>query len=102
MDAIKRDDPYGEYEDDQIEDILMEILKKAISDGKGIEVNTSNFRYHLSDQTPSRKILKMYYDLGGKILTFGSDTHQKEHVGYKIEEVKEIVKEKMKPIFHLL
>lgn len=49
---------------------------------------------------------------GGKILTFGSDTHQKEHVGYKIEEVKEIVKdmgfkefvtfEKMKPIFHLL
>ena len=111
LDAIKRDDPYGEYEDDQVEDILMEILKKAISDGKGIEVNTSNFRYHLSDLTPSRKILKMYYDLGGKILTFGSDTHQKEHVGYKIEEVKEIVKdmgfkefvtfEKMKPIFHL-
>ena len=30
------DDPYGEYEDDQIEDILMEILKKAISDGKGM------------------------------------------------------------------
>ena len=90
----------------------MAILKKAIADGKGIEVNTSCFRYHLSDLTPSKKILQMYHDLGGRILTFGSDTHKEEHVGFKIEEVKEIVREigfkefatfeKMKPIFHPL
>lgn len=112
LDAIKRDDPYGEYEDENVIDIITKILKQAIADGKGIEVNTSNFRYGLKDLTPSRKILKLYYDLGGKIITFGSDTHQKEHVGYKIEEVKKVVKEigfthfctfeKMKPIFHEL
>lgn len=112
LDAIKRDDPYGEYEDEKVKEILLKILKKVIADGKGIEVNTSNFRYGLSDLTPSRTILKMYYDLGGKILTFGSDTHSEEHVGYKIEEVKKIVREigftrfctfeKMKPIFHEL
>lgn len=112
LDAIKRDDPYGEYEDEKVWELLTKILKKVIADGKGIEVNTSNFRYGLSDLTPSRKILKLYYDLGGKILTFGSDSHKEEHVGYKIEEVKEEVKkigfkefytfEKMKPIAHLL
>lgn len=112
LDAIKRDDPYGEYEDEKAMTILTKILKQAISDGKGIEVNTSNFRYGLFDLTPSKKILKLYYDLGGKILTFGSDTHKEEHVGYKIEEVKRMVKEigfthfctfeKMKPIYHKL
>lgn len=112
LDAIKRDDPYGEYEDEKVWDLLTEILKEVIADGKGIEVNTSNFRYGLSDLTPSRKILKLYYDLGGRIITFGSDTHKKEHVGYKIEEVRKIVRsigfkefatyEKMKPSFHPL
>ncbi len=93
LDAIKRDDPYGVYEDDLVMDLIDKILKKVIEDGKGIEVNTSNFRYHLPDLTPSRKILKRYYDLGGRVLTFGSDSHKKEHVGYKIEEVRNIVKE---------
>lgn len=112
LDAIKRDDPYGEYDDELVIDIIEKILRKVIEDGKGIEINTSNYRYHLSDLTPSRKILKLYYDLGGRILTFGSDTHMKEHVGYKIEEVKKIVKkigfthfctyEKMLPIYHEL
>lgn len=112
LDAVKRDDPYGEYEDKKVKDILTKILKQAIIDGKGIEINTSNFRYGLKDLTPSRNILKLYYELGGKILTFGSDSHREEHVGYKIEDVKKIVKEigfthfctfeKMKPIFHEL
>jgi len=81
LDAIKRDDPYGEYDDKNVFEIIEKILKVVIEDGKGIEINTSNFRYHLSDLTPSKTILKLYYDLGGRIITFGSDTHQKEHVG---------------------
>ena len=112
LDAIKRDDPYGEYDDKYVLEIIEKILKLVIEDGKGIEVNTSNFRYGLSDLTPSRNILKLYYDLGGRILTFGSDSHKEEHVSYKIDEVKKIVKEigfthfctfeKMKPIYHEL
>ncbi|MGN1343884.1 MAG: histidinol-phosphatase HisJ family protein [Traorella sp.] len=112
LDAIKRDDPFGEYADEKVMDIIDKILRKVIEDGKGIEVNTSNFRYHLHDLTPSKTILKRYYDLGGRILTFGSDTHAKEHVAYQIEEVKKIVKEigfthfctydKMKCVFYEL
>lgn len=110
LDMIKRYDLQGDYPDEKHHDILEKILTLAISKGKGIEVNTSCFRYGLKDLTPSRYILSLYHDLGGKIITIGSDTHEESHVGYKIAEVKEILKEigftqfctfeKMTPIFH--
>lgn len=82
----------------------------AIEQGKGIEVNTSNERYGLSDLTPCRDILKLYKELGGRILTFGSDTHKEEHLGYHIAYVKTELKklgfrefctfDQMAPKFH--
>ncbi|WP_166082273.1 histidinol-phosphatase HisJ family protein [Erysipelothrix anatis] len=94
------------------EGFITEILKQVISDGKGIEVNTSSFRYEINGLTPSIKILKLYYDLGGTVITIGSDSHKKEHLGFNIEESKLILKEigfthyctfsKMKPIYHEL
>ena len=112
LDMIKRYDQLGIYPDELMKDIIIDILKYAIEHGKGIEVNTSCFRYGLNDLTPSRTILKWYYELGGKIITIGSDTHEEGHVGYQIAYVKEELKkigfkefctfEKMQPIFHKL
>lgn len=112
LDMIKRYDKLGEYPDEEVKDLLVKMLKYVIKSGKGIEVNTSNFRYRLPDLTPSRYILNLYKELGGNIITIGSDTHEEEHVGYNIQLVKEELKkigfkefctyEKMKPIFHKL
>ena len=92
LDMIKRYDPCGEYPDDKILDIVEAILRQAIADGKGIEINTSCFKYGLPDLTPSRRILKLYHELGGEILTIGSDTHETDHLGDHIPEVKEYLK----------
>jgi histidinol-phosphatase (PHP family) len=110
LDLIKRYDKAGDYPFENLKDMIKEILVQVIKDGKGIEVNTSNFRYGLSDLTPSRDILKLYKELGGRIISIGSDSHKEEHLGYKILDVKEELKklgytefctfEKMKPIFH--
>ena len=54
------------YPFEKIRDIIAEILQTAIRDGKGIELNTSSWRYGLSETTPSREILKLYRDLGGE------------------------------------
>ena len=54
MDLIVRYDSYGVYPFEKLKPLLTEILKTVIADGKGIEVNTSNHRYGLSDMTPSR------------------------------------------------
>lgn len=93
-------------------EIIEKILKKVIKDGKGIEVNTSSFAYGLKDLTPAAEILKMYYELGGKVITVGSDSHRAKDVGrhiiYIYEELKKIgfknicTFENMKPVFHTL
>lgn len=93
IDMIKRYDPYGEYPDEKIMGIVEKILRQVIADGKGIEVNTSCFKYGLKDLTPSRAILQRYYELGGRIITIGSDSHKTEHLGDHIIEVRKNLKE---------
>lgn len=87
LDVIKRYDQNGVLDDEFVIDIIERILKRVIEKGKGIEVNTSSYRYNLPDLTPSRRILKMYYDLGGRILTMGSDTHRIEQLKDHFEEI---------------
>lgn len=110
LDLIKR---YGKYDnvldDSLFTEYLEAILKKVIENGKGIELNTSSFRYGLSDLTPSKNILQMYKDLGGEIITVGSDSHNPSQVAAKFEEVHEVLRtigykyvcrfDKMKPEF---
>lgn len=112
LDLITRYDEQGIYSFEKIKPIIKEILEIVIEDGKGIEVNTSSHRYGLKDSTPSKDILRLYKELGGKIITIGSDSHKPEHLGAYIEETKGLLKElgfeyyctyeNMKPIFHQL
>lgn len=112
LDLIQRYDVHGPYPFAHVKDIVCEILKIVIQDGKGIEINTSSHRYGLNDLTPSKEILQLYRELGGTILTIGSDSHEPAHLGAYIEETKEIARDlgfthyatftQMKPSFHLL
>ncbi len=86
MDLISRYDPEGEYPFEKTEPWIRRILQRVIADGKGIEVNTSCYRYGLADLTPGIRILELYRDLGGTVLTIGSDSHKPEHLGEYIPE----------------
>ncbi len=92
MDLITRYDEAGIYPFEKIKPIIEEILKIVIADGKGIELNTSYHRYHLKDTTPCIEILKLYRELGGNIITLGSDSHKPEHLGAYMQEAKTILK----------
>lgn len=92
LDSIKRYDEAGEYAFENVKDIITEILKVVIQDGKGIEVNTSSHRYKINGMTPSKEILMLYKKLGGNIITIGSDSHCKQHLGTFIEEAKKELK----------
>ena len=88
LDLVKRYGNYGKVLDDKpFDDIIEAILKQAIYDGKGIEVNTSCYRYNLPDLTPSRHILNMYNDLGGEIITTGSDSHNPAQIAYTFDYI---------------
>ena len=112
LDLITRYDQQGIYPFENVRDIIEEILKTVIADGKGIELNTSSWHYHLNDTQPSREILKLYKELGGRIITIGSDAHSTEYLADHFDEACRILRdtgfteiytfERMKPICHAL
>ena len=72
-------------------DILDAILKELIETGRGIECNTSKFAAK-NMTNPHRDIIKRYAELGGEIITFGSDSHVSSRLGEGFCEVAEMVK----------
>ncbi|MGL5314925.1 MAG: histidinol-phosphatase HisJ family protein [Peptostreptococcaceae bacterium] len=72
---------YGVYDDNSLiyndlRDVIDEVLLSIISSGKGIELNTSGYRYGLDAIHPNINIVKRYKELGGEIITVGSDSHR--------------------------
>lgn len=112
LDMIKRYDLRGDYPDGKILPLVERILRRAIAEDKGIELNTSCFRYGLRDLTPSRRILELYHELGGRILTIGSDSHETLHVADRFGQARAALRdigfrefctfEGMHPLFHPL
>ncbi len=93
MDLLTRYDQAGIYPFVKVEEMIAEILKVVISDGKGIEMNTSSWHYQLPDTTPSRDILSLYKDLGGTIITMGSDAHITQYLGDHMQDGQKILQE---------
>ena len=81
-----------EYSYRAFSDEIDEILKKVISAGKGIEMNMGGIKYGLGFANPHPDVLKRYRELGGEIVTVGSDAHRPEHVASDSEEAVEILK----------
>jgi len=72
--------------------IVEEILKLIIEDGKGIEINTSSFRYGMGDRTtPAQEILQLYADLGGEMITVGSDAHFPKDIGFNFSYAHQMI-----------
>ncbi len=63
------------YSYEKYKDILDQILETLLEKEKGIEINTGGLGYHLRDLHPCMDILKKYKQLGGEIITIGSDAH---------------------------
>ena len=55
--------------------------------GKGIEVNTAGLKYGMNDPNPHHDIIKRYLELGGEIITIGSDGHCPEHMAYDFHKL---------------
>lgn len=79
---------YADYSD-----IIDDILRRAIDSGKGIECNTSPMRNGGPQPNPNRQILKRYAELGGEILTFGSDAHTPDRLGENFQAAAELAKD---------
>lgn len=72
----------NDYNVNDYRDIIDEILKALIDSGRALEVNTAGIKYGLGFPHPKTEVLKRYLELGGELLTVGSDGHRPEHICY--------------------
>ena len=76
------------------EDKIKEILKKIIDRNIALELNSARMRvgdkiytFHL------KEVLELYKQLGGKLITLGSDAHGKSYVAHNFDLATKMVKE---------
>ena len=79
------------YSYDKYKDVIDEILKTVIEKGKGIEMNMAGFKYKLGHCHPNPDIIKRYNELGGEIITVGSDGHAPDQIAYDYEKAGDIL-----------
>ena len=80
------------YSYEAYQEYIDPILKTLIEKGRGLECNTAGFKYGLGHPNPTEDILRRYRELGGEILTVGSDAHRPEHIGYDFHRLPELLK----------
>lgn len=69
------------------------VLETAVARRKAIEINTSGLMTNWGEFMPNRDILKKYFDMGGRLVTLGSDAHKPEFVTGGIKEAISILRE---------
>ena len=74
-------------------DVIDEILRTIINNEKGLEVNTGGFRCGIGSTNPCRDILKRFKELGGEIITIGSDAHETKYLQDHFTEAADMLKE---------
>jgi histidinol-phosphatase (PHP family) len=93
-------------------DELDALFRYLICRGKCIEINTGIYRSLGDLPIPGGDWLRRYAELGGEFVTFGSDAHSPDQVGYRFSEAAELARrsgikyvatfEKMQPTLHKL
>lgn len=73
--------------------VIDKILNKLISRGKGIEINTAGYDKGLNSPNPCKEIIKRYHELGGRIITIGSDAHIPQNIGSHFTEAACLLKD---------
>lgn len=83
-----REYSYGRYQD-----ILDEILRRLISKGVGIELNTGGYHYGLGEPNPCTAVIRRYRQLGGEIITIGADAHMPDKIAYNFDRAAAVLQE---------
>jgi len=88
LDVLKRSGVrrYGPFIYEPYAGQIEAILKAIIDTGTALEVNTSGLRQAPREPYPGLEVLQRYRELGGKLLTVGSDAHRASDVGRGIRE----------------
>lgn len=78
-----------EPHESEIREIYEVIIKKDIA----IEINCARIGMENGKFSPELPLVKIYKDMGGKLITLGSDAHQAADIGRGIDEAQDMIKQ---------
>jgi histidinol-phosphatase (PHP family) len=84
---------YGPFAVDEFRSEVEEVLRAVIRQGMALEINTSGLRQAPKEAYPGVDALRLYKELGGTVVSIGSDSHKLEHLGMGLEEAMAMVEE---------
>ena len=82
----EKDYVFSEYKE-----VLDEIFKFLIDSNKALEINTAGLIKGLSCFHPKLETLKRYLELGGQMITIGSDGHSPDKIATEFKNAKELL-----------
>lgn len=85
---FEREFSYEKYKK-EIDDLLKLMIQKKIA----LEVNCSGLRMAAEDFIPDREIIKAYINMGGDLITVGSDSHRYNQLFFGLDKAYELFKE---------
>ncbi|MBD3278659.1 MAG: histidinol-phosphatase HisJ family protein [Candidatus Aegiribacteria sp.] len=71
--------------------LISRILETLVERDIALELNTSGLRRREGITYPTERVISLYRDLGGTLLTVGSDTHRRKHLFYGLKEGRELL-----------
>jgi histidinol-phosphatase (PHP family) len=94
LDLVKRHgvEQYGPFLPCAFEEQIRAVLRAAIGSGMGLELNTSGWRQAPGECYPALTVLNWYRELGGEILTVGSDAHHRHQLAAGIGDALEMMR----------
>lgn len=69
------------------------ILKLLTQEGKALECNTGALARGMTETNPCKEVFLRYRELGGELVTLGSDAHSPESLGICFERAGEMLKD---------
>lgn len=75
----------------EFREVIDEILKLLIKKDKALEINTAGLVKGLSCFHPKAEIVSRYLELGGKLITIGSDGHAPEMLAAEFDKTEELL-----------
>lgn len=85
---MDKDYSYAKYKD-----LFDKMLNLILEKEKGIEINTGSLRKGTREASPCNDVLKRYRELGGEIITIGSDAHNAGDVAADFDKAADFLKE---------
>lgn len=95
VDVFKRIgfDVYRQFDTRAWEDLYRPVWRACIERGIAVEINTAGWRRDVREPHPALESLRWYREMGGELLTLGSDAHRPDHVAYRFDDAITLARE---------